>query len=136
MRVAELTAEGLIGGKVVATHTVRAPGVPAKLRLEADLCGTDLNADGSDWVRVYAYVCDARGTTHPYANDEITFSVDGPGEIIDDARIHANPVRAEAGIATILVKGKPLAGKIVVKATGFGLADGEVSFKSKKVAGQ
>ena len=32
--------------------------------------------------------------------DEITFSVEGEGRLIDDARIHANPIRAEAGTIT------------------------------------
>ena len=134
-RVGELKAEGLINGKVVATHAVRAPGVPAALRLEADLGGKDLVADGNDWIRLHAYVCDSRGTTHPYANDEVMFAVEGEGTIINDARIKANPVRAEAGIATVLVRGTTHAGAITVRASGFGLKPAEVKVESKAMVG-
>ncbi len=62
----ELKAEGLISGQVAATHIVRPPGVAKKLALEADLCDQDLRADGSDWVRIHARVCDAQGTLCPH----------------------------------------------------------------------
>ncbi len=126
-----LKAEGLIGGKVVAMHTVRAPGTPATLRLVADTAGRELLADDNDWIRVYAYVCDARGTMHPYANDEITFTVEGEGRIINDARIKANPVRAETGIATVLLRSTSHAGPITVRASAFGLKSAEVTLHSK-----
>ena len=129
--IGELKAEGLIGGQVVATHVIRAPGVPRKLTLEADLCGHDLVADGSDWIRLYARVCDGRGTTHPFANDEVTFNVTGPAVIIDDARIRANPVRAEAGIATALLRSTLRAGPIAVVATAFGLTSAEITFEAR-----
>jgi beta-galactosidase len=131
VKVGEMKAEGLIDGKVVATHIVRAPGVPRKLTLEADLDGRELTADGSDWVRVYAHVCDARGTTYPYADDAVTFTVDGPGELITDAHAANNPARAEAGIATALVRAGKEPGKITVHATAFGLTSAEVIIESK-----
>jgi beta-galactosidase len=130
-KIGELKAEGLIGGKVVATHILRAPGVAKKIILEADLKQRDLTADGSDWVRVYAKVTDARGTVAPYADDEITFSTDGPGEIIADAHANNNPARAEAGIATALVRAYTTAGEITVRASAFGLSAGEVKIVSK-----
>jgi beta-galactosidase len=125
-RAAELKAEGLIGGKVVATHTVRSPGVASEIQLEADLCGKPLVADGSDWVRVYAKVCDSRGTVQPFADDRVTFTVEGEGSIIGDTSIGANPMRAEAGIATALIRSTTNAGKITVHANGFGLKEGTV----------
>jgi beta-galactosidase len=133
--VGELKAEGLIDGKVVATQTIRAPGVPAKLRIVADLDGSELTADGSDWIRVHAYICDARGTTHPYANDEITFSATGEGSIIDDNRIRANPIRAEAGIATALVRATLHAGKLTIRAEAFGLTPAETKIESIPMSG-
>jgi len=130
-QIGELKAEGLIDGKVAATHIVKAPGVPRKIMLAADLCGRDLVADGAAWVRVYARVCDERGTTHPYADDRITFTVEGAGQIINDARIGANPVRAEAGIATVLVRAGRHAGPIKVQAEGFDLKPGEITFEAQ-----
>jgi beta-galactosidase len=126
----ELRAEGLIGGKVAATHVQLAPGVPAQILLTVDHCGRDLIADGSDWLRVYARVCDARGATHPYADDLISFSVSGEARVIGDASIGANPVRAEAGIATALIQATTRPGTITVKASGFGLTAADTNFLS------
>ncbi len=129
--VGELLAEGLIDGKVVASHTVRSPGVPICLHLRADTCGIDPVADGSDWVRVYAHICDARGESYPYSDDLVSFSVSGEGMMIGDEEISANPVRAEAGIATALVQMSRKPGKVTVRASSPALKDAELSFESK-----
>lgn len=130
-RPAEYKAEGLINGEVVTTHTIRAPGVMRAITLEADLTGRALVADGSDWIRVYARIVDGRGTTYPFANELVTFTVEGQGEIIGDATIGANPVKAEAGIATVLIRSTSTPGEILVKATAFGLAPGMVTVRSE-----
>jgi beta-galactosidase len=126
----ELTAQGLIGGEVAATHVLRPPGVASKLVLEADLCGRPLTAGGTDWIRVFARICDARGTTVPFADDLVRFEVDGEGRIIGNEQIGANPFRAEAGIAAAIIGSTGQAGKIIVKATAFGLDPGEVEINS------
>jgi beta-galactosidase len=131
VRTGELKAEGLIGGKVVATATVLAPGVPKKLMLKADLKGRDIVADGSDWVRLYARVCDARGTTFPHGDDQVTFTVEGAGQLISDAHADNNPVRAEAGIATALVRAGTVPGVIKVTASAFGLSPAEITITSQ-----
>jgi beta-galactosidase len=120
--IGHVRAEGLVGGKVVATYVKPAPGTPTKLELTADLCGKSLVADGGDWTRLYITVCDARGATYPYADDVISVSVSGEGSIIGDASIGANPVRAEAGIATVLIRSTTKPGAITVRASAFGLA--------------
>jgi len=129
--IGELLAEGLIGGKVVTTHLVHSPGEPKTIRLAVDTCGVDPVADGADWVRVYAHICDARGVTYPYGDDVVTFAVSGEGSIIGDETIFANPVRAEAGIATALVRTTRVAGPISVRASSPGLKEAEVRFESK-----
>ena len=98
--------------------------------VRGDFCGRDLAADGSDWVRVHAEVCDVRGTVCPFADDTIEFAIEGDGRIVGDGRIGANPVRAEAGIATVLVQAGKHAGKIVVKAAAFGLTPGRLEIES------
>ena len=128
----EFLAEGLIGGEVVATHAVKAPGVPKRIDLEVDYTGRPLIADGADWMRVYARLVDDNATVHPYADDLVTFSVEGEGSIIGDERIRANPIRTEAGIATVLVKATRTTGKILVRATAWGLTPGEVEIESVK----
>ena len=129
--IGELRAEGLIGDKVAATHVIHSPGVPNHVELNVDACGLDPVADGSDWVRVYARICDARGTTYPYGDDMITFSVGGQGSLIGDEKRIANPVRAEAGIATGLVRTTKTAGAITVRASSPGLKEAVIQFESK-----
>ncbi len=129
--IGELRAEGLIGGEVVATHIVHSPGVPNHVELSVDSCGLEPVADGSDWVRVYAHICDARGTTYPYGDDMVTFSVGGEGSLIGDEKRIANPVRAEAGIATGLVRITKKAGAITVRASSPGLKEAVIEFESK-----
>lgn len=127
----ELLAEGLIAGKVAATHTIHSPGVPTQIQLRLDTCGMDPIANGADWVRIYAHVCDARGTTHPFGDDLVTFSVEGEGSVIGDETIFANPVRAEAGIATALVRTTRVPGNVTVRATAPGLNEASVRFQSR-----
>jgi beta-galactosidase len=129
--VGELKAEGLINGEVVATQTIHSPGVPTHLELQVDTGGRDLTADGSDFVRVYARLCDLRGTTYPQGNVLVTFTAEGPGTIIDDARIRANPVNAEAGIATVLIRASATPGTITIRAAAFGLKPGVAAIKSQ-----
>jgi beta-galactosidase len=131
--IGELLAEGLIDGKVVAKHLVHSPGVPQGLQLQIDTCGIDPVADGADWVRVYAHICDAREMTHPYGDDMVSFSVSGEGAMIGDERIFANPVRAEAGIATALVRTTRNAGLVTVRASSPGLKDAVLEFRSVPV---
>jgi beta-galactosidase len=99
--------------------------------LKLDTCGRDPIADEADWVRVYAHICDARGTTYPYGDDMVTFSVSGQGLLIADEKIFSNPIRAEAGIATALVRTTGIAGSVTVRASSPGLKEAVLQFESK-----
>lgn len=129
--IGNVKAEGLVGGVVVASYELQAPGVPTQLILVLDDCGRKTIADGADWVRVYAHVCDARGMTYPYGDDEVTFTVSGEGAVIGDASLFANPMRAEAGIATALVRSTTRAGTITVEASAFGLKTATLQFPTQ-----
>lgn len=129
--IGKVRVEGLVGGTVVATHELQAPGVPSQIALVLDNCGVETVADGSDWVRVYAHICDARGTTYPYGDDEVTFKVSGEGTVIGDASLLANPVRARAGIATALIRSTTRPGAITVEAFAFGLKTAQLQFSSR-----
>jgi len=107
-----------------------------KLTLEVDYAGRGLTADGADWIRVYARVCDARGTVHPFADDLITFTVEGSGSLIGDASIGANPVRPEAGIATALVRATTQPGPITIRASASGLQSAEAVIHSQPFQGK
>jgi beta-galactosidase len=117
----ELVARAYVGDTVVAETKVKTPGVPKSLRLEADLMGMPLYADGSDIVAVRCHLCDVDGQTNPFAGDghPVYFEVEGEGEIIGDINILANPIFPEAGIATVLVRTTQKAGEIKIKARLF-----------------
>ncbi|CAF4687716.1 unnamed protein product [Rotaria sp. Silwood1] len=96
-----LDATGFISGKAVVRIHQSTPGnIRHHLNIEIDLSGQSLTT--KDLVFVYAYICDHNDTVIPNADDLITFS-------LLNARNYAlligdNPVRAEAGIASILLK--------------------------------
>ncbi|WP_158615473.1 glycoside hydrolase family 2 TIM barrel-domain containing protein [Acidipila sp. EB88] len=132
--IGNVKAEGLVGGRVVAVHEISAPGVPTQLKLVLDDCGRPLVADGADWIRVYAHICDARGTTYSFGEDAVTFRVSGEGAVIGTAELGANPMRAQAGIATALVQATSRPGTITVEAEAFGLTSATLHFASEAAA--
>ncbi|WPO80181.1 glycoside hydrolase family 2 protein [Flavobacterium sp. KACC 22761] len=114
-----LRAEGFIGGKKVASNSVKTPGKASKIELNYDLSSVRINPNFPDMVFVYAKITDVNGTVIPTATNEVTFSLsEGNAEIIGQ-----NPVQAEAGIATIILKTKDLKKKIVLKATSNNLQE-------------
>jgi beta-galactosidase len=79
---------------------------------------------------VFARVCDAQGTTVPFADDLICFEAGGEGRILASEQVAAGPIHAEAGIATVLIQASNRPGKIKVKATAFGLGGEEIEIIS------
>jgi beta-galactosidase len=87
---------------------------------EAALHGVARAQGEEDLIIIYAKVVDENGTILPEDSSLISFSVEGDAELIGE-----NPVKAEAGIASILVKAK--GGKAcVIKAQADGLQLGEL----------
>lgn len=80
-----LLAEGLIDGKVVATHEVHPARRPEKLLLWIDNEGVDLKADGSDFVTVVAAVADKNGNIKRLNNYYVKFHVEGEGRLLGGA---------------------------------------------------
>lgn len=111
-----LLAEGLIGGKVVATHKVRPARRAEKILLWLDNEGVQLEANGSDFVTVVARVADKNGSIKRLNNYYINFQISGEGRILGDASILANPAPVRWGTAPILVQSTLKAGKIKVTA--------------------
>lgn len=114
----KLTAKAYVGGKFVAERTVTSPGIARRLKLEADSMGVDLIADGSDIIAIRCHMIDAKGNIVPQTCDvhPILFEVSGEGEIIGDSSVGANPICAEAGTATVLVRSTQKAGEIHIRA--------------------
>ena len=134
-----MLAEGLINGKVVATHKVVPARRPEKIILRLDNEGTDLRADGSDFVTVVAAVADRNGTIKRLNNYNIRFSVEGEGRLLGGSDVLANPAPVKWGTAPILVQSTLKPGKIRVTASvmfeGSQMpVSGELEFESKPSA--
>ena len=112
----KMVAEGIIGGKVVCTDERMPSRRSTKLRLRADEMGSQLIADGSDFIVVICEVTDDMGHVRRLAKENICFTVEGEGSIIGDAAIHANPRAVEWGSAPVLIRSTRKAGKIRIKA--------------------
>lgn len=120
-----------------ATSVVRTAGDPARLDMSLDRA--TIAADGRDLAFVTVRVADAAGNTTPRANNEITFSVDGPGEIV--ATDNGDPTSftpfashrraAFNGYALAIVRGVPgEGGEIRVRANSRELGSAEVIIQS------
>ena len=107
-----LLAEGIMNGKVVATHKVAPARRPEKIILWVDNEGTNLVANGSDIVTVIAAVADNDGNIKRLNNCTLKFHIEGEGRILGGADIMANPVPVRWGTAPILVQSTLKPGKI------------------------
>ncbi len=67
-------------GKEWATDEVKTTGEAAMLKATAD--HTEITADGKDLSFITVKVCDAQGMVVPLANNDVQFSIEGPGEIV------------------------------------------------------
>ena len=126
-----LLAEGLIDGKVVATHKVVPARRPEKILLWMDNEGTDLKADGSDFVTVVAAVADKNGNIKRLNN-----YIEGEGRLLGGPGVLANPVPVKWGTAPVLVQSTLKPGKIRITASvlfeGSQMPiSGELEFESK-----
>lgn len=112
-----LRAEGLIVGKVVATHEVHPARRPEKVLLWVDNENVNLKADGSDFVTVVAAIADKNGNIKRLNNYYVKFHVEGEGRILGDAGILANPAPVKWGTAPVLIQSTLKPGKIKVTAS-------------------
>ena len=117
-----LLAEGLIGGTVRATHTVMTPGTAAGVKVVIDQANLPpFQADGSDIAFVYGSIVDANGTLLQTSTANVTFTVTGGNaRLIKTTEATTQTVTAEAGVATVLLRGGTVAGQIIVTGTASG----------------
>ncbi|MCI0500110.1 MAG: DUF4982 domain-containing protein [Planctomycetales bacterium] len=124
----ELTVIAYKNGKPWATETMKTTGPAAKLALSADR--SRIKADGQDLSFITLRITDADGLTVPRADNLVTFSIEGPGEIVatDNGdptsfvpfRSHRRP--AFNGLALVIVRAKKgQSGSVTVTAAADGL---------------
>jgi hypothetical protein len=127
-----LRADGLMGGNVAISHSVKTPLAAAKVAVAIDSAGLDLQADGADFAIAYASIVDTAGTVMPAATNSVTFSVSGPGAILSG---DGNPVAAVGGIAAAYVQTKYNAPGVITVTAGSGsLTPGSATVRSVAVS--
>jgi beta-galactosidase len=93
----DLRIDGSIGGKVVISKTLSGKGIDAQFLAQPD--DSELIADGADTTRVVFRVTDEYGAERTYANDPISFTLEGPGTLIGD-----NPMSLVGGRCAVWVR--------------------------------
>ena len=132
----KIVAKGLRDGKLIET-TVETTGDPAEVRLTADR--TALSADNNDIAVITVEILDAEGRLVPVANNEVAFTLTGPGKLIGvgngDCSSHepdkASRRSAFNGLAQAIVQTSTKSGNITLKAEAAGLKTGTVTLTSK-----
>jgi beta-galactosidase len=118
----DLRIEGYIKEKQVISKTLSGRGADQKFALLPD--DTRLYADGADTTRVVLHVTDEYGAIRPFANDAITFDLEGPAEIIGD-----NPFALIGGTGAIWIRAKEQPGTVTLTATHPWLGKQQVRFE-------
>jgi beta-galactosidase len=122
----ELKAIGYFQGRRVCECVRHTPGTPVALRLTVETLGRNLSADGTDAVFVRASVVDQRGEVVPASDLPVRFAMTGPAKMISP-----DEVKAEAGVATMLLQAGNTAGQIIVAAAASGLPPAQINFNSQ-----
>ncbi|EDY82276.1 Glycosyl hydrolases family 2, immunoglobulin-like beta-sandwich domain [Verrucomicrobiia bacterium DG1235] len=127
----ELKVVAFKDGTEWASEVVQTTGSAAKLELEVDR--SVIAGDGEDLSFVTVRVLDENGRLVPHAKNALSFSVEGPGEIVATdngdptslVSFHSHERAAFNGLCLVIVKAKPgEAGEVRVKVTAEGLASG------------
>ena len=134
-----IEARGYKDGKQVMTAKRETTGPAAKLVLRPDR--QEISADGEDVAICTVEVQDAQGRVLPITDNQVTFKVTGPGEVIGtgngDPTNHepdGGPARkAFAGLCMAIVQSTKTAGSLRVEATSPGLTAATATITSKAV---
>lgn len=120
-----LKAIGYIKGQKVAEDQVKTPGKAEKIQLTVDTSSIEINKNYPDVVFVYATITDKNGTLIPDFDGEIQFQIEGNNAEL----IGSNPIKAEAGIATILLRTSTFKTPIKITAKAKDLLTSNITLK-------
>jgi len=122
-----LKATGYIQGEKVTETKRTTAGKAIAVELKADISGMEVKAGKPDLIFIYASLTDVNGVVVHRDSLPVRFSVKGKAELIGD-----NPIRAEAGIATILLKTNGAGENIIIEAEAAGLKPAILLVPGKK----
>ncbi|MDP4624482.1 MAG: DUF4982 domain-containing protein [Akkermansiaceae bacterium] len=134
----ELKTVAYQDGKAIAEDIRVTSGSPAGTHLSADR--PTIGADGADLSFVTVKITDKDGNFCPLADNNVTFTIDGPGEIVavdnGDATslesFQGNQRKAFSGMALVVIRSledKP--GTITLEANSEGLAQTQIEIEAK-----
>jgi beta-galactosidase len=123
----DLRMEGYIDGKLAISKTVSGKGVDTKLVVVPD--DHELIADGADTTRVVVRVTDEFGAIRNYANDPVTFTLEGPAVLIGD-----NPFSLIGGTCAVWIRANETPGAVRLTVRHPRLASQSVAFTLKPAA--
>ena len=134
-------------GKIVARHKVETTGEAKKMTAEADLpMATKKNpnapqwkADGMDLQHVTITAVDSKGRRVLNANQEVSFAVEGPAEIVGviNGDITSNEMTVGNkrsfynGVCSVILRSTREAGPVMLTATAQGLKEVKLKMETK-----
>lgn len=113
----------------VARHKIETNGKAVKLRADAD--NVDWKADGMDLQHIRVQAVDGKGRRDISSRNILTFTVEGPAEIVgvingdntSDELFTGNSRSLYEGLATIILRSTPESGKVVLKISSPGFKE-------------
>jgi len=126
-----------VDGKEGETIVLQTADRAAKIRLLPDR--TRVSANGQDLSCIGVEITDKDGTLQPNAQNQLQFSLDGPGVIagVDNANItDTDPYVGKSrsawhGRALVVVRSMAKAGRITLKASSQGLTEASVDITAE-----
>ena len=114
-------------GKIVARHRIETTGEAKKMKAEAD--NSQWKADGMDLQHVRIEALDSKGRRVQTANDDVTFSVEGParivgvinGDINSEELTVGNHRRFYNGVCTVILRSERQPGPVTLTAEAKGM---------------
>ena len=134
----KLVAIARINGREVARHQIETTGEAVRLVAEPDLSPL-WKADGMDLQHVRIVALDKKGRQSQIADQQVTFSVDGPAEIVgvvngdhNSDEMHIGNTRSlYHGTCTVILRSKRnMPGQVVLTATAPGLKPVKLKLQS------
>ena len=131
----EVKAVAYLDGNTVATDILRTADEPAKITATSDR--SSLQEGWDEVANVVIHVTDKNGTVVPRASNKLTFSIEGPGEIIgvdNGSIISHEPFQgsersAYQGRVLVILRRVDAEGTIILKAAADGLVGTRVEIK-------
>ncbi|WP_299668248.1 glycoside hydrolase family 2 TIM barrel-domain containing protein [uncultured Polaribacter sp.] len=120
-----IKAVGFMNGKEVGEDVVKTPQKPTKLKIWIDESGKKPQTGVNDVVFCYIAAVDDNGTINPNFSETIELSISEAIEILN-----VDPIKAEAGIATALIRIGNTESAINITAKSRGLKE-DFEFKVK-----